>query len=186
MKQSIFTDEQLGIRFKNGDAEAVTLIYERYKSGLFLFCLRLLSDHAAAEDVVQETFVKMIAERTHLKNPGALKSWMFIIARNEAFTQLHRKKGIRELNENDENIFQAEPPLADVETRERAVILEKMLDQLLPQYKEVLMLREYESMTYDEIAAVTGATVSAVKSRLFKARKALMTRLEPLQKASAL
>lgn len=93
MKQPIFTDEQLGIRFKNGDAEAVTLIYERYKSGLFLFCVRLLSDHAAAEDVVQETFVKMIAERTHLKNPGSLKSWMYIIARNEAFTQLHRKKG---------------------------------------------------------------------------------------------
>ncbi|MEI7907869.1 MAG: sigma factor-like helix-turn-helix DNA-binding protein, partial [Bacteroidota bacterium] len=64
--------------------------------------------------------------------------------------------------------------------------LEKMLDQLLPQYKEVLMLREYESMTYDEIAVVTGTTVSAVKSRLFKARKALMERLEPLQKASAL
>ncbi len=186
MQRIIPTDEQLSNRLKTGDTEAIVLIYERFKSGLFLFCVRLLSDSSAAEDIVHDTFFTMIVEKSQLKNPAFLKSWIFTIARNKAFDLLNKKKKIGVLDEYNENVFSDESFEAGYESNERAMILEKMLDQLLPQYKEVLILREYESMKYEEIADVTGTTVSSVKSRLFKARKALMKKIEPLKTEGAL
>ena len=177
MHRKAYTDEQLASHLKEGDTQALSLIYERYKNGLFLFLVRLLSDADAAEDILQETFLKVLQERLRLKNPAALKSWIYTIARNGAFACLIRRKNIRSLNDDDENVFIAVPSASDYETNERTVILEKMLDLLLPQYKEVLVLREYESMSYEEIAIVTGTTVSSVKSRLFKARQGLIKKI---------
>lgn len=186
MHHNTITDEQLADRLKNGESEAISLIYERYKHGLFLFSLRLLSDTNAAEDAVHETFVKMIAKKESLNNPSSLKSWLFTIVRNESFMLLNRRNLVRELNENDENIFSGDFTSDRIEQTERNEIVGKLLDKLLPQYKEVLLLREYESMSYEEIATITNASVSSVKSRLFKARKALMEKLIPYKKVSAL
>jgi RNA polymerase sigma-70 factor (ECF subfamily) len=186
MHRTVYTDEQLGSRLSDGDPRILSMIYERYKNGLFLFLVRILSNARDAEDVLQDTFVKVLNERSRLKNPAALKSWVFTIARNEAFAQINLRKHLRNLDDNDENVFVSDLAPTDYEKSERIAVLENMLDKLLPQYKEVLVLREYESMTYEEIAEVTGTTVSSVKSRLFKARIALMKKLEPLRKESAL
>jgi len=182
MQHLQLTDEQLAIRLQSGDAEVTALIYERFKSGLFMFCVRILSNKDAAEDAVHETFVKLIVQHSQLSHPASLKSWLYTIARNEAFASLNRTKRIRELNDDDENIFESDDALSMDGTEERLKIVETVLNQLLPQYKEVLLLREYESMNYEEIAHITGTTISAVKSRLFKARKAMMKKLEPLKK----
>lgn len=182
MQANSISDEQLAIRLKNGESQAISTIYLKFKYGLYSFCYRLVSDSAIAEDVVHETFVKIISERTKLQNPLALKAWIFTIARNEAFAVMKRKKNFRELREHDENIFEDESVIS--EGQERQIIIEQFLNKLLPQYKEVLILREYEQLNYEEIASVTGTTVSSVKSRLFKARKALFEKLEPLWKAS--
>ena len=182
MKDSTFSDEQLAIRLKNGDSQAIATIYHKYKNGLYLFCYRLVSAPEIAEDIVHETFVKIIAQGATLHNPSVLKSWIFTIARNEAFAVLKRRKNFRELREQDEDIFEDETRIRDGEGLQ--LIVEQYLNKLLPQYKEVLILKEYEQLTYDEIATVTGTTVSSVKSRLFKARKALFEKLEPLRKRS--
>lgn len=186
MDHSTTTDEELALRLKQGDTSAMTLIYERYKLGLFSFCRRLLSDREAAEDAVQETIVKMIAARTTLSNPSSLKSWLYAIARNEAYSILRRRNHIRELNEEDEDVLAAESEPLQIEVAERTKLLELAVQLLLPQYKEVLLLREYEMLGYEEIASVTGTTVSSVKSRLFKARRALLEQLKPYRKAGHL
>ncbi len=180
------TDVQLALRLKNGEAQAITAIYERFKRGLFLFCLRLLNDSAAAEDVVHETFVRMIAEHEALREPGSLKSWMFTIARNESFAVLRLKKKYREIDDHDENMYVDDTTETNLELLEQKLLLENLLNRLLPQYKEVLMLREYEGMNYQEIADITGTSVSAVKSKLFKARKSLMDKSETVRKAEIL
>lgn len=93
MPHNPLSDEQLAVRLQHGDSQALTYIYERYKQGLFSFCFRLLGDGNSAEDVVHETFIKVLTEKEKLQNPAVLKSWMFTIARNEAFAILnHRKK----------------------------------------------------------------------------------------------
>jgi len=186
MDHSTVTDEELALRLKQGDTAAMTMIYERYKQGLFSFCRRLLSDRDAAEDALQETVIKMIAARETLSNPSSLRPWLYTIARNEAYSILRRRNHVRELTDDDENIFATEDEPIHLESTERTVLVESALNRLLPQYKEVLLLREYELLNYEEIASVTGATVSSVKSRLFKARRALLGQLKPYRKAGHL
>jgi len=185
MPQYQISDEQLAIRLQRGDNQALSQIYERYKVGLYSFCYRLLGDGNSAEDVVHETFSKVLSEKGKLQNPASLKSWMFTIARNEAFAILGRNKKLRPLTDDDE-IFSEETPLSAIETNERMKMLDTLLNKLLPQYKEVLILREFESMNYEEIAAITGTTISAVKSKLFKARKELMEKAKPYLKEEAI
>ena len=186
MRQTILSDEHLALRLKEGDISVIPLIYDRFKGNLFTFCCRLLMDQQGAEDVVHETFARLITEGSRLRDPSALKSWIYTTARNEAYAQINKGKGMRRLTDEDEQIFSGETTVETVESNERKVLLERHLDRLLPQYKEVLILREYQAMSYNEIAQITGTSVSSVKSKLFKARKALMEKLEPLRKASAL
>ncbi|MFA6457067.1 MAG: RNA polymerase sigma factor [Bacteroidota bacterium] len=186
MHPTSFTDEQLAGRLQNGDRQAIAMIYERYKHGLFRFCVRLVSDSDNAADIVQETFVRMIDEKMSLHNPAALKAWIFMIARNEAFTQLNKKKKTRALTEDDHEVFSEESSSELIERAERSTLITSLVNRLLPQYKEVIILREYEAMNYEEIAGVIGASVATVKSRLFRARKALSEQLLPLRKASDL
>lgn len=186
MPPSPITDEQLGNRLLLGEVDAVALIYERYKHDLYFFCLKVLSDRDNAEDAVHETMVKVLHNGKTLHNPLSLKSWLFTIARNESFSILRKKHGIRAINEEDENVFTEESAADSIQTDDRALLIESLLDQLHPVYKEVIVLREYQSLRYDEIAAITGSTVSSVKSRIFKARKALLKKLQPLRKVGAL
>ncbi len=182
MHPQTLTDEQLGFRLLSGDPEAPGVIYERFKTGLYRFCLRLLSDSEAAQDIVHETIVIMISRRHSLQNPSALKSWLFTIARNEAFAFLRSRRFTDPLDEEKDLLFDGSTPPEAMEHRERSEMLAALLDRLLPQYKEVLVLREFEGMNYEEIAAVTGSTVSSIKSRLFKARNALSVSLQKYRK----
>lgn len=179
------SDEQLAIRLQRGDSDALIQIYHRYKQGLYSFCYRLLGDGKNAEDVIQETFLKVLSENRKLHNPASLKSWIFTIARNEAFGVINRTRKIRQLNEDDD-IFSHDSPLTIIEGTEQSKLLESLLNQILPQYKEVLLLREFESMNYEEIAEITGTTISSVKSKLFKARKELIEKAKPYIKEEAL
>lgn len=183
MRPSPLTDEQLSIRVTHGDISAVTELYHRWKQGLFRFAVRLISDPDAAEDIIHDAFTALIERHSTVRNPSALRSWMYSIVRNEAFVLLDKQKRNRPIDENDEYIFDEEIPDRKFEGAELKEQIASALAQMLPQYKEVLLLREYESMPYEEIAAITGTTVGSVKSRLFKARKALMKRLIPLRKA---
>ncbi|MDP1677420.1 MAG: RNA polymerase sigma factor [Bacteroidota bacterium] len=185
MPHTLISDEQLAVNLQHGDNQALIQIYERYKQGLYLFAYRLLGDENRAEDVVYETFSKVLLENRKLQNPASLKSWMFMIARNEAFAVINRTKKYRPLNDDDD-IFSEDSPLTVIEENEQSKLLEALLNQLLPQYKEVLLLREFESMNYEEIAAITGTTIGSVKSKLFKARKELMEKAKPYIKEDAL
>ena len=104
--------------------------------------------------------------------------WIFSIARNEAFTILRRVKPVEELDKAENEVWDEESPLERLVERERATVVQHCLSLLKPAYREVLILREYEHLSYSEIARVTGASESAVKSALFKARKAMGRKLE--------
>lgn len=179
------SDEQLVCNLQRGDTLALIQIYERYKQGLYSFVYRLVRNRSSAEDIVHETFSKVLSENKKLHNPASLKSWMFTIARNEAFAVINRTKKVRPFNEDDE-IFTNDSPLTAVEVNEQSTLIEKLLNQLLPQYKEILLLREFESMNYEDIAVITGTTVSSVKSKLFKARKELIEKAKPYIREDAL
>lgn len=174
------TDEQLVMELRNGSVDAFEEIYHRYKRHIFTFCLNLTGDRSLAEDATHDTFLKMYHNIGTLKDPRTLRSWLYNVARNGVYRQLHRNQRNGSLEE--ESVWTEETPLFLVERREIKDIMNTCIDALKAEYKEVLYLREYEQHSYEEIAVITGDSVSSVKSRLFKARKALADKLKPFFK----
>ena len=179
-------DGALVAAFQGGDEFAFVTLYDRYKAPVFAFCAKMLLDRAAAEDALQETFVRVYEHRDRLARGAAFRSWLFTIARNHCLNVLRKAKWTEPLPEH------AEPPAPNAQTpfdellrSERVALVTAYLGQLSPEYREVLVLREYQNLSYDEIAAVTRSTVSAVKSRLFKARRKLADHLQPWLGAEA-
>lgn len=143
---------------------------------MLLFCIRVLNDEQMAEDAVQNVFIKLQTEHASIRKIESVKSWIFTVARNEAFGELRRKKG--EIL-NEEFVWQGDLPDDVLSKKDRSEIITSALNMLHPTYREVMILREYEQLSYAEIAQITGASLQTVKTRLFKARKALLEKLTP-------
>ncbi|KAB2924801.1 MAG: sigma-70 family RNA polymerase sigma factor [Bacteroidetes bacterium] len=173
----IASDTILAEQYRAGDRTALAELYRRHRPGLFRFCLRLLRDRDSAEDAVQSTFLKLQAGSAPPVRSGSVKSWMYAVARNESFGELRRRRS-EPLDE--ETVWNGPPPDEALAAKDRNAAVMAALDALYPSFREVIVLREFEQLSYDEIAAVTGTTVPSVKSRLFKARKAMAGALTSL------
>jgi RNA polymerase sigma-70 factor (ECF subfamily) len=172
------TDEQLVEHIRVDQGRGFAHLYHRYKHRVYAYCYRLLRHPQNAEDATQETFLKIHRSFHQLEHPESLHTWIFSIARNEAYTILRRVKPVEELEKAENEVWEEDGPLERIVERERAAIVQLCLSLLRPVYRELLILREYEHLSYSEIARVTGASESAVKSALFKARKAMGKKLE--------
>ena len=176
-------DKALIEAFQAGDDFAFVSLYNRYKGPIFTYCLKMLLDRDLAQDVMQETFLRIYENRDRLLNTNSFRAWTFTIARNQCLNQFRLSNKHVQLDE----AFAASLPLAaaqsqeaTLEKSEQVALVNHFLGRLKPEYREVIVLREYQNMTYDEIAAVTRSTLSAVKSRLFKARRKLAAFMEPV------
>ena len=169
--------------FQAGDEFAFVGIYNRYKGPVYAFCVKMLVDSEQAQDVTQETFLRIYENRDRLLKTSSFKSWLFTIARNQCLNALRRSNRHTGLDMRIEASLSAqETPYSKMEKNEQVRFVTQFIQSLKPEYREVLILREYQNLTYDEIAAVTRSSVSAVKSRLFKARKKLAKIMEPTWK----
>lgn len=162
--------------FQQGDEFAFVGIYNRYKGGVYAFCLKMLRDSDQAQDVMQDTFLRVYENRARLLKTASFKSWLYTIARNQCLNTLRRSSRHVGLDEHTESILvTSETPISAMEKSEQIRFVSQFLESLNPEYREVLILREYQNFSYEEIAAVTRSTLSAVKSRLFKARRKLVS-----------
>lgn len=158
-----------------GDHEAFRKLLRLHQDAVYDYCLRLLGDAAEAQDAAQEAFVRCYERLRSLDHPTAFRYWLYAIVRNEVFGRLRRRRQyqIIPLDEAEANVWEETTPFEHVVDLERRALLARLLNRLRPEYREVVILREVDGMSYEEIAAVTGATLPAVKARLFKARRAL-------------
>ncbi len=170
-------DEQLVRLLQKGENSAFAWLYEKYKTPVYLYCLRLLREEQSAEDAAHDTFLKISSGIHSLANPQSLRAWIFRIARNEVMQMLRKTRRNGSIDTGD--VWDEETPFEKYEQVETQELVRQSLDRLKTEYREVLVLREYEQLSYAEIAEVTGATESSVKSRIFKARKALLKKLTP-------
>ena len=168
------TDYSLIESFQSGDEFAFVGLYNRFKGPVYAFCLKMLLDAEMAQDVTQETFLRVYENRDRLMKTDAFKSWLFTIARNQCLNSLRRSGRHVGLGPNeDEFVSTGDTPFTKMEKSEQIRFVSHYLELLKPEYREVIVLREYQNLTYEEIAAVTRSTLSSVKSRLFKARRRL-------------
>ncbi|HLP16715.1 MAG TPA: sigma-70 family RNA polymerase sigma factor [Bacteroidota bacterium] len=173
----IISDIELLEQLRRGDAIGLSHLYTRYRERLHRYCTGLLKDPDVAEDVVQNVFLKLHTGQDAIRNGQALERWLFTVARNEAYTLLVRKKPAP----LDESIvWEGDSPDDELMSKQRHEIVDSVVQRLQVAYREVIMLRIYEQLSYEEIADITGTTIPSVKSRLFKARKVLIDQLQPL------
>ena len=169
------SERELVQRIQHGSQDALSAAYEQYSDGVFAYCLRILADRQLAEDVVQDTFLKVRHYAASLQQDDSFRSWIFRIARNEALMQLRKRRLDSQLD--DGSVWSEETPHEQLVALERSEIVNRLLESLKREYREVLVLLVYENMSYAEIATVTGITESSVKSRIFRARKAMIEKL---------
>ena len=167
-------DSELVVRMKKGDVRAGNVLYERYRSRIYGYCAHILRDRERAVDATQETFMRMFKGLDSLKSDEAFRPWLFAIARNTVFGLLKKSGEGIELQESD--AIDCESPYDIVTGDQTRDVLEVLILSLSPIHREVIQLREYDDLSYEEIAQVIGIPLSSVKARLLRARRALAAR----------
>lgn len=173
-------DAELIRKALEGDQRAYSALYERYSSRLYSYCRRLLDDHVQAEEGVQQTFIKAFRSLESLDDPKAFYYWLFTIARNEVYSSIRKqKRNGRPESISDESVWLEDPSHESVVASELHELVNDALRKLKHEYQEVLVLRHDEGLSYAEISAITGDTVSSIESRLTRARHAMKNYLKP-------
>ena len=168
------SDSALMARVRDGELDLLSELFERHHRRLFNFFLRLTPDRSAAEDLVQEVFVRMLKYRHTFKSDGELTPWMFALARNAAVDQYrHRPKELQEDPEAPEPVSSGEAPSERLEKRERSELLQAALRRLPAEKRELLLLARFGEMKYEAIGELLGVSVGAIKVRVHRALKEL-------------
>ena len=168
-------EQVLVLRCQIGDKNALGELIERYQAPLRYFISRLSVNSEIAEDIFQETWLTVIRRIYSLKKIDAFSTWLYRIARNKVYQQLRKRKNLSEL---DENITVANDNENDAFSPEDAAKIHTCLKKLRPEYKEVLMLRFLEQMSYQQISQVINSNLGTVKSRIYYAKLALKREME--------
>ena len=161
----VLSDSQLIARSKGGDGEAFGEIVRRCQDLVYRQAWGYLQDDEAAKDAAQEVFVTAYEGIPYLRKDEALRRWLYRICRNHCLNVIRRQRLERKLR--PEAPDELKP---DVALR---LTLRGMISDLTDPYREVIILRYYNELRYEEIAQVLGISVSSVKIRLFRAKKTL-------------
>lgn len=177
-------------QLRQGDLDALSALLTRYQNRLYRYLLRMLRNQAEAEDLFQQTWVR-VAEKIRRYDPSRnFEPWLFALARNLAIDHLRRVRpesldepiagSDSETGETPAaRLASAEPPVLDgILQRERSSRLHEALDSLQVSYREVLTLRFEEEMKLEEIAEVLGVPLSTVKTRLRRGLEHMREALE--------
>ena len=186
-------DEELVSRLRAGEEAAYEALLERFQQPVYNLAFRLLNDPGDAGDVVQEVFLKVFRNVGHFRRQSSLRTWIYRITVNEAHNQRrwffrHRSREVgledeRDAARNREVPDSERSPFDYAFDRERHVLIEKALARINPLFREVVVLRDVEELSYEEIADVLEISLGTVKSRIMRGREALReelaARLEP-------
>ena len=165
------SDEELMLRLQQGAQESFTELFERYVDAIYRYFRRRLKDTARAEELTQETFLAVLRGAGRYQPRALFRTYLYSITLNLVSAErrkLRREAGLREA---------AEP--ATTTEPDAAIWVKGALDRLESDEREILMLREYDGLSYSEIAAVQRIPLNTVRSRLFRARMALRAQLAP-------
>jgi RNA polymerase sigma-70 factor (ECF subfamily) len=165
----------LVLRCQARDGAAFGEVVARYTPRLRYYLRRMLGGVQPAEDALQEVWLDAFRGLPGLIEPGAFPAWIYRLARDRAFRELRRRRTYLPLQEFD---VVDEAGGADDFTTEDAAQIHHALDALLPEHREVLVLRFIEGMTYEQIAGVVGCQLGTVRSRLHYAKRALRRAIE--------
>jgi len=167
-------DSELFQLAQKGDIEAFNAVFKRYEKKVYVYCMRVLFDEEAAHDAFQEAFMRLYEHR-HTYDGRNFMVWFFTIVRNVCLNMRRNKKMTVPFEASVADIEPAK--IRDVALYEEVAAA---LGRLPHDYREAIVLYEYDGYAYKEIAEITGASIATVKIRIYRARKMLRTILFPV------
>ena len=179
---------------RQGDKVAFGKLIEAYQGPVYNLAYRMLSNSGEAEEAAQEAFIRAFTRLDSYNPAHKFSTWLLSITSNYCIDQLRKRRTI--LLSIDEPLPPHPALSADQEKRpesqllmnEQQALVQSLLEELAPDYRQAVVLRYWHELSYEEIAEMMDTTVSAIKSRLFRARKqlaeiALETGLNPMEQA---
>ena len=183
-------DQQLVVRVQKGDNTAFDLLVRKYQHKIAKLVGRYVRDHAEAEDVTQEAFIKAYRALRGFRGDSAFYTWLYRIAVNTAKNYLESRgrrpvsldlelEGL-EMLDDSESLREQATPERQLLTGEIATTIQQVLDLLPADLRTAITLREVEGLSYEEIAEIMDCPIGTVRSRIFRAREAVDKELKPL------
>ena len=179
MDKILETDEDLIVAFQKGDREAYNQLVYRYKDKLANFIYRFTYDIDSAQDLAQDTLLKVYINKDSYKNIAKFSTWIYTIASNLAKTELRKLKrrqtySISDLSKDDREFVIRQPDetsFEDIEdTNVSGKILQASLIELDPEFRNIIILRDIQELSYDEISKILQIPLGTVKSRINRGR----------------
>ena len=177
------TEDALLLAARKGDRAALGDLLERHQRQVFAFGMKMCGDPDDAQEVAQDTLLSMVRSVRDFRGEASLSTWLYTVARSFCIKKRRRTKGAPAHHEpldtaaHEQASAPAPSPEQTLLGRETRDAVAAALEQLEPEAREVVILRDLEGLTAPEVAQVTGLSVAAVKSRLHRARQSLRTQL---------
>ncbi|NQU27370.1 MAG: sigma-70 family RNA polymerase sigma factor [Candidatus Marinimicrobia bacterium] len=185
----IYTDEELIARFQKGDEQAYVELVNRYRDRLLNFAYRFVNDEEQAEDVVQDTLLKLFTHRHYYRNIAKFSTWIYTIAGNLAKTELRKRKRhkVTNLSQMGRQEQEYELPATEAETGQKVdghyagKQIQQAIQMLPLHFRTVIILRDIQELSYEEISNIVDVPLGTVKSRINRARLQLQKALKDLK-----
>jgi len=190
LERLLTTDEQLVERAIAGDGDAFGEVVRRWERKIYALAYGFTGSVEDARDAAQETFVAAYRNLQNFRGDAKVSSWLHRIAVNQCITRQRRARvraetGIEEAVESAGEAFlstgEQSSPARAAETKERTEAVRRAVAALTPELREVVLLKEFEGLTFQEIADALQVPLSTVKSRLYTALRQLRMRLEKFE-----
>jgi len=183
-------DQELVVRVQQGDKKAFDLLVLKYQLRLSKLVSRFLRNQSDVPDVVQESFIKAYRALPNFRGESAFYTWLYRIAINTAKNHLvsqSRKNPANSIDVQDAEDYGASEWLKEYASPEREALaseleatIQQAMGDLPSDLREAITLREIEGLSYEDIAEVMDCPIGTVRSRIFRAREAIDSKLEPI------
>jgi RNA polymerase sigma-70 factor, ECF subfamily len=181
------TDQQLVTRVQQGDKRGFDLLVLKYQHKIFGLVSRYIRDSDEIQDVAQEAFIKAFRALPNFRGDSAFYTWLYRIAINTAKNYLvarSRRPPATDIDVDEAEYFEVQSPLKDIESPENSLyglelkrVVEKAIEHLPEDLRTAVTLREFDGLSYEDIAEVMECPVGTVRSRIFRAREAIDKRV---------
>jgi len=192
--QSRETANDLARRLQEGNESAFDEIFDLYQRKIYNLCFRMVQNREEASDLTQEVFVKVHRSISQFRGDSHFYTWLYTVAMNTCRNRLEKLKKLRSrerpmvTDENDNSLEdklafekgQAPSPTARMEQAELRKLIEQAIATLPENFRSVILLKEIEHMSYEDIAKIMDCNLGTVKSRLNRARLQLREKLKPV------
>ena len=166
-------------RFLDGDDNGITEIVENYKDGLILYLNGYVKNIFVAEELTEDTFFRLMIKKPKYSGKSTFKSWLYAIGRNVAVDYIRHNSKILNVPIDDVENYLIEQSLEQSYIKEEnKLVVNKALNELIPEYRNVLWLTYFEEFSNKETAIIFKKTERQIKNLLYRARKALKSKLE--------